>query len=58
MARIGVGMVFLSDYDQADDIITQIQTQFDIEVLHVQTSYQKLWITKTAPEEAVDNGKN
>jgi len=57
MAKIGVGMVFLADYDQADAIITQIQTQFDIEVLHVQTSYQKLWITKNEQEE-VDNVKN
>ena len=57
MAKIGVGMVFLADYDQADAIITQIQTQFDIEVLHVQTSYQKLWITKTEQQEG-DNGKN
>lgn len=57
MAKIGVGMVFLADYDQADGIITQIQQQFDIEVLHVQTSYQKLWITKNEQQEA-DNGKN
>lgn len=57
MARIAVGMVFLADYDQADDIITQIQQQFEIEVLHVQTSYQKLWITKSDHQEG-NNDEN
>jgi len=51
MARIGVGMVFLADYNEADNIINEIQKQFNIEVLHVQSSYQKLWITKTQPQE-------
>ena len=57
MARIAVGMVFLADFDEADSIITKIQSEFNIEVLHVQTSYQKLWITKNEQLEA-DNGKN
>ena len=55
MARVAVGMVFLADYDKADGIITEIQQRFDIEMLHVQTSYQKLWIIKSEyPEDNND----
>jgi hypothetical protein len=46
MTRLVVGLVFLANYDEADDIITQIRQQFDIELLHVETSYGKLWIIR------------
>lgn len=51
MARLAVAMVFLADHDQADNIITNIQQQFDVEVLHVETSYSKLWIKREDQKE-------
>ena len=46
MVKLVVGMVFMTDYDKSDDIITQIQKQFDVEMLHVETSYSRLWIKR------------
>lgn len=51
MAKLVVGMVFLTDYEKADNIISKIQQQFNIELLHVETSYSKLRITKDLPKE-------
>ena len=53
MARIAVAMVFLADYDQADVIITEIQQKYDIEMLHVETSYGKLWIKREGRQEEI-----
>ncbi|MBN2065413.1 MAG: hypothetical protein JW771_01205 [Candidatus Thermoplasmatota archaeon] len=55
MMRIGVAMVFLTDPDKADDIITKIQQQFDIQLLYATTSYSKLWIKK---ESGGENGED
>ena len=57
MSRMIAGMIFSAEYDQIDDIITKIQQRFDIQVLHVETTYQKLWVTKTPPQEG-ENAKN
>ncbi len=51
MARIAVGLVFLAESNEADDIINEVQQQFDIQLLHAQTSYSKLWITKQEPQQ-------
>ena len=51
MVRRNVAMVFSTNCDDADAIITQIRQQFDIELLHVEISYGKLWIQKGDPPE-------
>jgi hypothetical protein len=51
MVKIAVGLVFLAEVEQADEIIKEIQQTFDIDLLHVETSFQKLWIIKGAKEE-------
>ena len=51
MAKLVVAMVFLTDCEKADNIISRIQRQFNIELLHVETSYSKLRIVKDIPKE-------
>lgn len=51
MAKLAVAMVFLADHNQADSIITKIRQQFDIELLHIETSYSKLWIKRDDQQE-------
>ena len=46
MARVTVGLIFHSDCDQVDNIITALKQQYDIELVHVQQSFGKLWIKK------------
>ena len=46
MARITVGLIFHADCDEADEIITGIKQQFNIDLVHIQQSYGKLWIKK------------
>lgn len=46
MARITVGLVFHTDCNQVDEIIEQIRQIHDIELVHIQQSYGKLWIKK------------
>ncbi len=55
MAKIAVGMVFLTPFDKADEIINEIQQKYDLEMLHVETSYHKLWIVKKCPKEVISN---
>lgn len=50
MSRMIAGMIFSADYDKMDDILTAIQQQFDIHVLHIESTYQKLWLTHKNPK--------
>ena len=46
MVHITIGMVFFADPSEADTIISDIQKQHNIKLLHVETSYGRLWISK------------
>ena len=46
MARITVGLVFHANCEEADEIIAQIKQMFNIDLVHIQQSYGKLWISK------------
>lgn len=46
MARITIGLIFHSDCNQADEIIEHIRRIPNIELVHIQHSYGKLWIKK------------
>lgn len=50
MSRMIAGMIFSAEYDEIDSILTEIQKQFNIKVLHAETTYQKLWVTKKNPK--------
>jgi len=51
MARQTVAIVFHVDCSKVDEIIEQIRHNPDIELIHVQQSYSKLWIMKGEPNE-------
>lgn len=57
MALKNAAIVFNADHNKIDGIIQSIVDTFEIQLIHCQTSYEKLWITREEPEEA-DNGKN
>lgn len=54
MVKKAVAIVFLVESTEADNVVDQIQQQFDIELLHVESSYDKLWITKPDQEASND----
>ena len=51
MVRIAAGLIFLANPLEVDKIISDMQKQYDIELLHVETSYGKLWITRSDRQE-------
>ena len=46
MARITVGLIFHTDCNNVDNIIEQIRHIPNIDLVHIQQSYGKLWIKK------------
>ena len=49
MTRVTVGVVFHTDCNQVDEILELLRQFYDIELVHVQQSYGKLWIKKGEP---------
>ena len=45
MARLTIGVIFHADDKEADEILRSIR-QHNIDLIHVQQSYGKLWIRK------------
>jgi len=46
VARVTIGLIFHAQCEEADEIIAAIQQQFNIDLVHIQQSYGKLWIKK------------
>lgn len=46
MARVTIAVVFHADDDAADEILETIRGLYNIDLVHVQQSYGKLWIKK------------
>jgi hypothetical protein len=51
MAVKNGAIVFSANHKQIDTIIDQFSKMFDIELIHCETSYSKLWVTIEKPKE-------
>jgi len=46
MVLKNAAIVFSTHPKKMDSVIDQFTKNFDVEIIHIETSYSKLWITK------------